>query len=452
MDGILPLDLTAFEEYMLADDRPSHPMSFFVRLKIGGSLAPARVKAGFAAIALQHPLLRAVVERRGRSWHRWVPATHAASVEFGRPLNALGCPTARALDLRHEPGVRLYAHLHPEASQLLFHFHHACTDGMGALLAIEDFFRAYAYDGPLTPFEATGDFERLRKLRRRGGYGLGIRDLPRLLVGQLLGLEGARQFLLRKPRPLDPSCKDTRELPWNGNLEMRSLTIADERLEPLRQRARDFQITLYELIMAAVLLAIRDTGITIQNREGERSAAKPDAWLRLNIPINLRRDSHQGLSAANIVSMMFVDRRPSQMANSRQLLRGLHREMGWKKRWGLGYTFPFGAILFRRIPGLMPTMSRWRRCLATMVLSNLGEPFAETDLPRTNGRLCLGDALLEEIDVAATTRHLTSASLAVNRYAGRLRLTLNSDPRECSARAAETLLDRIEYWLWHVAG
>ena len=30
------LPLTAFEEYMLRDDRPSHPMNFFIRLHSRG--------------------------------------------------------------------------------------------------------------------------------------------------------------------------------------------------------------------------------------------------------------------------------------------------------------------------------------------------------------------------------------------------------------------------------
>ena len=41
------LPLTAFEEYMLRDDRPAHPMDFFIRLRFTGRLDRSAVAAAW---------------------------------------------------------------------------------------------------------------------------------------------------------------------------------------------------------------------------------------------------------------------------------------------------------------------------------------------------------------------------------------------------------------------
>ena len=39
-ESVFPLRLSAFENYMFADDRPSHPMAFVIEIPVSGDLQP----------------------------------------------------------------------------------------------------------------------------------------------------------------------------------------------------------------------------------------------------------------------------------------------------------------------------------------------------------------------------------------------------------------------------
>ena len=60
------LPLTAFEEFMLLDDRPSHPMVIVARFDFTDGPPPPALADAFEAALLQEPLLTARVTTRAR--------------------------------------------------------------------------------------------------------------------------------------------------------------------------------------------------------------------------------------------------------------------------------------------------------------------------------------------------------------------------------------------------
>ena len=68
------LPLTAFEEHMLLDDRPSHPMAIITRFDFSGDPPPSNLEEAFQKTLAAEPLLTArVAARRGRR-PRWIEA------------------------------------------------------------------------------------------------------------------------------------------------------------------------------------------------------------------------------------------------------------------------------------------------------------------------------------------------------------------------------------------
>ena len=60
-------------------------------------------------------------------------------------------------------------------------------------------------------------------------------------------------------------------------------------------------------------------------------------WLRMVIPMNLRRADARSLSAANMVGNAFGSCRGRDRADPARLLRSIHKEMALVKRWHLGW-------------------------------------------------------------------------------------------------------------------
>ncbi len=435
------LPLAPFEEYMWLDDRPAYPMNFFLRLRFAGGLAPELFDNACRQAVARHPLLAARLTRRKRRWY-WSTddlRSPAFSWDSASPDDALSAATP--IDLKEESGLRIVGQQAGEAAAVTFQFHHAACDGLGAFQYLGDVLTAYSH--------ALGETKRtlgdrpldLPLLQQRGTFGLTRGRLIRMLPRQLLGVIGARQFFMRQPLMLagaDPNaaadgCSAPGRPPaWPASLTRR-LTARETR--DLRAAARNQQVTVNDVLARDWFLALGEH----QRAVGED---KSNAWLRTCIPISLRGQRDSRMPAANLVSMVFLDRRPPQLADPATLLRSIRKEMDTIRRNRLEFTFVFslglGRRVFRRLHWLMPG----EKCTASSVLTNLGDLFGRLRLPRdSQQRLTFARATLEGIDVLAPLRPGTRLALAVFRYAGRQSTTLHYDPRHFSAPQAAALLD-----------
>ncbi|MGW8256044.1 MAG: hypothetical protein ACWGMZ_01015 [Thermoguttaceae bacterium] len=144
---------------------------------------------------------------------------------------------------------------------------------------------------------------------------------------------------------------------------------------------------------------------------------------------------------ANVVSMIFLDRRPEDFGGAERLLKTITDEMQLIKRNQLGLTFVLSLAALRKIPGVVPRMVRSDNCRATSVLTNLGKAFSGVSLPRRKGCIVAGNVVLEEMELLAPIHPYTCATFAVFNYAHRLCVSLHYDPRVLSASLAGELLD-----------
>jgi len=168
-----PLPLTAFEEYMLRDDRPTHPMIIIARLRFAGRL---NQQAGTAALeqtiapassaACQDPANFGGTSGMGPGG-RLSPFDPVAR----RPdIQSLAC--MRPIDLFSEPVLRVWAASNAQHSSLTIQVHHAACDGKAVLQVADDFLQSYARlvnrantPTELSPYDG-------KALRKRGTFGL----------------------------------------------------------------------------------------------------------------------------------------------------------------------------------------------------------------------------------------------------------------------------------------
>jgi NRPS condensation-like uncharacterized protein len=433
---VLPLALVPFEYYMLADDRPSHPMTFFYRLRFTGELDRTFLASALNVALARHPLLGAVVRPEGKRKLVWAvaeglpnaPQWSSSATESRERI----CPF---LDVRRENGLRIWVDQQERQTLMTLQFHHACCDGLGAFRFLDDLFVAYAQAaGEPTVKDALRRLEP-DQLRHRGEFGLTLWKYLKRFHKELVGVSGIRKFFRHAPTPLGLNGANPAEelLPSPFPTSVTKVLDGDE-LERLRLVAKTAGVTVNDLF-------IRDLFLAIGRWLSRHQQGDPRRWLRLSIPMNMRTVADRRLPAANVVAMVFLDRQLREFADSQQLLAGVHDEMQLIKRLDLGLTFANSLRLFSALPGGIELMVPTNKCQATMVLTNLGAPLDKSSLPTRDGRLVVGKAILEGIEILAPIRPYSNAAIALFEYADKLGITLHYDSRRITPDQARDLLN-----------
>ncbi len=427
---IFPLPLTPWEEYMLIDDRPEHPMNFFVRLRFAGRFDRSALDAALTAAASRHPLLWAVARRSGRRW-MWVPSDLSPAVRWLRDPPGDTLPASEPLDVRTAPGLRAVASEEGQRTDLTLQVHHACCDGVAFSHFMDDMLVSYGrlrgVPGPtLPPLDSS-------LLSRRGRFGLPTGRLLKVLAGQTAGWRRVYRFLMLRPGPLVGQRPDRNPrgaaVGYPASL---TRSLGEEETRALLDTARLLDVTVNDLMLRAFFVS---TAAWFQHA----APGDPDR-IRICVPVNLRATADP-FPAANVVSYVFVDRRVRQTEDSEQLLISIRDEMRQIKRRRFGLLFLLGLSLWRRLPGALERMTRRPDCMATGVLSNMGVFFAGSPLLNDRGQLTIGDVVLLDTDQLGPLRPRTHANIAVWSYARRLCFTLHYDPRLLTADEASAFAD-----------
>ena len=434
--------LTPLEEYFFLEDRRAYPWSFFVRLEFTGRADREACQTALRNGAARHPLLSSVVYRRGSGRLTWrrvenpVPAMRWTAEAAGKTY-----PSATRLDILEEIGVRVHAAVGGQDTQLIFQFHHACCDGRGALAFIEDWLVEYARATGNSPEHGTPRIDGRESVERRGPRGPALGRPVAAVRAKLAGLLRARRFLAQSPDPLldyQPAGDD--DPTPDGYPAARSFRFDEATTSGIRSAAGCRGVTVNDLLCRELFLAIGGF-------QRESRPAKRDACVRLLVPVDLRTQAQRDMPVTNLVSLVFLTRRASACKDPAALLRGVQREMNQVKTWGLARTFLWSLKVRKYLPGGLPRAVRSGKCGATAALTNMGEVFLDSLLPRSGARLLAGNLVLDAAGILPPIRPLTCASFAVCTYAGRLSVSLQYDPRALSETAADRFFDMF---LWQV--
>ncbi|HVU89813.1 MAG TPA: hypothetical protein VHD36_20960 [Pirellulales bacterium] len=423
------LPLTPFEEYMLADDRARQPMTFWLKAEVQGRLDRDVWRQAVDDMLPRHPLLCRLLEGDETAGYHWTAKIGPPpAISWGGPDEPLDFPAGRMIDLRRQRGLRIWVRGDEHRATLWFEFHHACCDGVGAAGFIDDCLNAYAM-----LVEAAGG-SRLRtvdpaRLARRGRFGLTWWRRLLRLPQELLALVGVVEFYSHRPLSLvDDSDEEDQAADLSAGPLSLSHQFDAEKLQELRSAARARGATVNDLLVTCLFAALHDWV----------AEHKPDAAgkiARVMVPMNLRLPADDATPAANIVCMINLDRRMNAKATVPKLLRLVSLEMGIVKRCRLGLAFHHILGLaqrLRRIPRLLPT----DRCLATCVLSNLGEPLVDATIEVDARR---GPLRLQSLALLPPLRPHTAAAFGVVTHGTVTTLSMHRDP-SLSLQKAEDLL------------
>lgn len=432
-----PLKLTPFEFFMLQDDLHCRSMTFLIRMEFSGSLKPDCFAAAVQQALPNHPLLCAHISGSGRKTFRWTAAADPRPyLDIASHETPCLFPGSEQIDLARETGLRIWVRHNADSAQVLFQFHHACCDGIGAYRAIEDIL--CAYDKLVFGNRSTAEARPIAvgDLSRRAQFAANVAPSWARLwrnmavipwrIGRFF-LESPTQILC--PRKLDPAIV-------TGPLDFPSHVFTRGETTALQQQAVLCRATTNDVLLRELLLTLRDWN-------AQHSEVPKGTLFRVMVPMSLRTRAHDLSPAANIVSMVSIALRAAQLQDPDSLLSDIVGEFEFIRKWRIDLALNETAALIQALP--MP-ISDWLRhrhkCHSTSVLSNAGKLFARALLPRASGKVVAGGLSLESVASVPPVRPNTSVSFGCHWYAGKLVLNVNYERCSIGSADAKKLLAR----------
>jgi len=437
--NLFPLPLSPFERYMVLDNTGDYPMSFVLIVTLKGDLRKEVFEQSVMFALKRHPLLMSTISQvRGRGWC-WTPVANPAPQmtwdETGEPLRG---PEEERIDLTREIGLRVWVNWSSQRSELVFQFHHACTDGLGGVQLIGDLLAHYgqmtAPEGAELPEIEPVQFDRLTA---RAHFSTVESEAPPktvscpyMLCGRLIKL------LRRQPVPLAASRKrDSIGTPLMFPAII-SRMIERPVLQQLKVVAARQGVELNDLYLLEMFQTIREWN----RRHGK---GHDNQWLRIGMPTSLRTPLHDKMPAANVVSYMFLTRKAGACDKPEELIADIHRQTSKIVNMQQGRFLAIGLKYVLKIPGLLWCLLRMNRCFTSVILTNVGDIRRQftARFPLKQGRCVAGNVTLDVLTGAVPVRPNTRLSTSVGTYAGNLYINMHCDPLSFTTEQAEELAD-----------
>ena len=430
------LPLSLFEEYMLHADQPLCPAWMFMAGQFRGTFEHAALQEAARIMVNRHPMMRSIVRwQRGRwVWEQmldWCPV-----IEWETGPRMRDWPQPYPLDLRREPALRIVAIEHlggdgkPEATSLFWQLHHALCDSVGMTMIFEDLLIAYAQiKGSAVIFTKLD----VGLLPQRNDFGLTWFEKVKLGPGQMLGLLACWKMHRQKAVPLAPGGIKA-DLPALGAPVMISRRFSAEERRHIGVAAKKQGVMANDFF-------IRDFHAALGLWRKERGLGRSADWVRLVVPVSLRRSADRFLPAVNVLSAISINRSPKTLEDRERLLRVTLADMSWVKKRNLGYTFLTLLWLCRLAPGGLRRYARRPQVHGTAILSNLGQLFAGNPLQNRARQQEVPGAVMEDFKAVTPFQKGACVALDAYVYAGRLMFDLNYDPRVLSEVKAERLME-----------
>lgn len=436
---LFPLPLSPFEQYMLRDDTNAYPMTFVLIFTLKGNLDRETFEQAIDFALHRHPLLMSKVEQVSGKGLSWVPVNVATPrIVWEDGGRARQVPDQEKIDLTTEIGLRIWVDHTPMASELVFQFHHACTDGLGGVQFIGDLLAFYgqktAPEGAELP-----EIEpiQLDRLRARANFSAVETEAPPKSVScpMMLG-KRLMKLLRRQPVPL-ASGRDQKTIGTPLAFPaIISRSIDRHTLQQLKVVAARNAVELNDLYLLEMFQTIRAWNQL-------RGTNRDHHWLRIGMPTSLRTPLHDQMPAANIVSYMFLTRRSDACQKPDELLTDIHRQTSTIVNQQQGRFLAIGLKYVLKIPGLLWCLLRMNRCFTSVILTNVGDIRRQFSarFPLKQGRCVAGNVTLEVLTGAVPVRPNTRLSTSVGTYGGNLYINMHCDPHSFTKEQAEQLAD-----------
>ncbi len=427
---------------MVTDDRLEYPMTFFLDVGLAGALCRSSFEQALQQALWRHPLLTSSVESRWTGIY-WVDSQLAPTIRWSEGEPQPPSQQERFVDLRQTSGLRIWTGVTEVRARIVFQFHHAATDGVGAIGFIGDLLAFY---GQLTCENPSRSPE------------LGLIEPDRLLQrGQLWEPDHRPRRLFRRlakwawklatALPTDLATRP--DSSWPASHMMQDPPSPAEVVSPFVTRILNTEQVL------SIKAAADEQGCTTNDLYTLALFRTLERWNRLcgrttsreayrvGLPVTLRTPRHQDSSAANILSYMFLTRRGSEVSDQRQMLRYIHETSQNVLISGESGLTPWAMGGLRCIPGLFRLTSCAPIRFCTAMFANVGDirRHFRSRFILDQGRCVAGNVVLEHLLGVAPIRPGTWLGLSLGTYAKKLYINLNCDPRRYSPADSNRLAD-----------
>ena len=434
--------LTPFEQFMWLDDRPAYPLVFEVVLRFAGPIDRGAMADAWRFALARHPLLRATIRTESGSLIWNAPATGWAGLAIAGAEEESSTDLPR-IDLEREPGLQGFLRETLEGSDLTLLFHHACCDGHGARMFLQDLVLAYTVLGGVSPEEDPFFRSDAALLDERekvpGAEGGGRAAWQRI--------KHAARFALLRPTPvasnISPAVAQPARHTSGSSLGHRSHTFSADEVAGMDAIQQRFSATRND-ISVAILFSVL-AGWQRSNR------ISPRARIRVAVPTDMRSRADERMPAANRYTYIFLERRIADCGDWESLLPGLQRDFQERRQQGRGIQFLSSLQRAARFPQAMRWLLQRPTCFATAVLTNLSDPSwrLRKRLPvDAEGLMWLGKAQCLDIQIRTPPlRPGTRWGFGIFEYAGRMTISFRYDATSITSEAADAIMESyVRHW------
>lgn len=434
--SITPMPLAPFEHLMLADDCPDHPMSFFVQMRFQGRFECSQLNAALKTALSLHPLLNSWIQGSAKdstSRLTWIEAgSPTPTIDWNDANIPIRFAKGRWLDLKSETGIRLWLRESEKSTTLTLQIHHSCCDGIGALSFIHTLLSAYHLPHTLASTSVLAEAIDPRLLQDRdrscSSWRQNLKTAWRAIF-RIARYAKSQPVPLATPQALPSDNAGEEPFP-----RFQTFTFGDADTKQVRATAKALGVSLNDLLL-------RDLFLILDQWNRRHSTDHRSRTIRVCVPINLRESADRRMSAANVVSLSFLDRDANQLADPMGLLDNLHAQTKQTKRSRKSLVFLPVLKLLGMFPGRLFARMQREHCQASAVFSNLGVLWAGSPLLGLDQKLVSGGLTLESIEAIVPLRRLTHAGFFALTYGGKLCLTVSHDTRWLDDADARELLE-----------
>jgi len=427
------MGLSCFEEYLLWEDRPEQPCWIIVRSRCTGVFDREKLQRAVDRTVARHPFLRSKMQNDWKGRPVWTEVPGWRCEVDWESIPELGrWPKWKALDLFKEPCFRILVKEDGGHSEIIYHFHHAVCDGKA--------FRDLKYD-IYTFYSQEFGWEVKRPelepglLPQRNHLGGSWKSRFKMFPQILLGLYVTWRFQRKTVSPLQalPSGYDR-------------MPVADT-YPALKSRAIDWE--LYGHIRAAALklkvsvndLLLRDLFATVGLWRKEKGYGDPMDWVRVVLPVDMRKPSDRYLPAANVTSLVTLDRRARALLNREKMLERIHSDMAMVKHRWLRFTFWASLWISSWFPGGIRRRAKKTKCQGTIIFANHCGLVTRSPLNKRNEKMRMPGVVWDSLEMVSPLRPGTVAALVVGTYGEHFYMDLHYDPRVMREEEAGRFLE-----------
>jgi NRPS condensation-like uncharacterized protein len=360
----------------------------------------------------------------------WVPAPTTPSIDWDSIEKPLNYPNGVAIDLRTEPGIRVWGREGKGSCDLWFQFHHACCDGLSAVFFLLRLGENYDHLVHNRKLPSVSTATNIGLLQKRDKYH---QSLFRNILIMPYFLKRVITALVRPappialPRRSHQGARLAKHIPVFA-----SLTIGETETQLISQKAHQQDVSVNDLLVRDLLLALNDW-----NQKNDEASVRN---IGIAIPVDMRPLlDGDALGPFYAASMHFINRSPKKLRNPDSLLRSVHKELKRQRLWEQGLFFIWTLKLYGLFKNGIKHAIQSRGALASAALSNMGI----IPLPAQQGDDYLyrsGDVAVKSIIGIPPIQHGMHACFQVATYGGKMHLSVQVDPHSFDNDDAQELL------------